>query len=117
MRASHQLGIDGEKLVASQYEAAGYEVLARNWRHPRGEIDLIVARRSGLVVCEVKTRSTDRFGSPACAVGPAKQARIRLLSGLWLAGQSRTFSEIRFDVAAVTVVGGSARVELIPAAF
>jgi len=70
-----------------------------------GEIDLVCHKRGLLVVCEVKTRSSDRFGTGLEAVGPAKQARLRRLAGLYLAGYSSRSGEhgltVRFDVAAV----------------
>ena len=44
------------------YRRHGYEIVARNWRCPLGEVDLIVRRGRLLVVCEVKARRTDAFG-------------------------------------------------------
>lgn len=111
------LGARGERLAADWYLAHGYEVVARNWRCREGEIDLVVARDGALVFCEVKTRSSDRFGVPAEAVTPAKQRRLRALAARFLAdhaGAGRSGRRgIRFDVAAVT----GARVEIIEAAF
>ena len=112
-----RLGWRGEELAAEWYVAAGYRVLARNWRCRDGELDLVVADDADLVFCEVKTRSSHRFGVPAEAVTAAKQRRLRLLAGRFLAegpalpeGRGRS---IRFDVAAV--MGG--RVEGSVAAF
>ena len=62
----------------------GYEILDRNWRRREGEVDLIVRRGPTVVFCEVKTRSTDRFGTGAESVLPAKQRRIRRLAARWL---------------------------------
>jgi putative endonuclease len=69
------------------------------------------------VFCEVKTRTSDRFGTAAEAVTPAKQRRLRLLAARYVASVaapgSRPPAAMRFDVAAVT--GGD--VEVIDAAF
>jgi putative endonuclease len=97
--------------------AHGYVVLDRNWRCREGELDLIVERQGELVFCEVKTRSSYRFGVPAEAVTHAKQRRLRVLAARYLAerggsGAAR-HNGIRFDVA--SVMGG--RVEVIEAAF
>jgi len=46
----------GENLVATWYERNGYTVVARNWRCPRGELDIVCERGDVLVVCEVKAR-------------------------------------------------------------
>jgi putative endonuclease len=124
-RTGHRqrLGARGEQLAADWYVARGYRLVARNWRCREGELDLVVARDGELVFCEVKTRSSDRFGTPAEAVTPAKQRRLRVLAALFLAAvegaegagvrSAGAGRGIRFDVAAVT--GG--RVDVIEAAF
>jgi putative endonuclease len=111
------LGAEGEDLAAHWYEDNGYEVLDRNWRRREGEIDLIVRRGKTVAFCEVKTRSTDRFGAGTESVLPAKQRRIRRLAARWLSeltpAAGRTRVEVRFDVVGIT--GG--RVEVIENAF
>lgn len=107
------LGARGEGLAAKWYVAHGYEVVARNWRCDIGEIDLILRRGSHLVIAEVKTRASERFGSPALAVGFAKQRKLRALASRWLLGSGEHFEEIRFDV--VAVIGN--HVEVFQAAF
>jgi putative endonuclease len=103
----------GESRVARWYVDAGYEVLERNWRDgARGELDLIVRRGDEVVVCEVKARVSERFGTPGQAVDWRKQRRIRQLTARWLQGYDGGV-KIRFDVA--EVVG--TRVRLIEAAF
>lgn len=112
-----RLGARGEQLVADWYAARGYRVVARNWRCREGEIDLVLwSRGRDLVFCEVKTRSSARFGVPAEAVTPAKQRRLRVLAARFLAAHGPGLAarrSLRFDVAGVT--GG--RVEVIEAAF
>lgn len=112
--ARRRLGAFGEQLAARWYEARGYAVLERNWRCASGEIDLVLVSGSTLVVCEVKTRSTLAYGSPAEAVTPLKRARLRRLAACWLAAHDVRPSTVRFDVACV-LVGG--RVEVLAAAW
>lgn len=112
------MGQKGEDAAANWYERRGDAVIARNWRDgARGEIDLIVQRADRtLIFCEVKARSSDRFGLPAEAVTTDKQRRLRRLAAAWLAqrsGREHRYTEVQFDVA--SVVGG--RVEVIEAAF
>ena len=120
-RARLELGASGEELAAHWYTAAGYRVLARNWRCREGELDLVACRGGLAVFCEVKTRRDVRFGLPAEAVTPAKQRRLRRLALRWLAerppGEAR-FPDLRFDVACVVARPGAApSVEVIEAAF
>lgn len=107
------LGASGEDAAAHAYERAGWSVMARNWRCRDGELDLIVTRDGVLVFCEVKTRTSDRYGSAAAAVTPSKQSRIRRLAMRWLAETGARAPKLRFDVA---VVQGDA-VDIIEGAF
>ena len=112
-QARRRLGRTGEDVVAAWYEAAGYEVVVRNWRCREGELDLVVRRDRTYVFCEVKARATDAFGVPAEAVGRAKQARIRQLAARWLSESDVRAMDIRFDVASVL----AGKVEVLEAAF
>ncbi len=117
MDHNRRLGAAGEAAALAWYERAGFRLEARNWRVRAGELDLVVSAGGLLVVCEVKTRTSDRFGGPADAVGFAKQRRIRALAAEWLATQERRWHDVRFDVACVTPVGGAHRVDVITGAF
>jgi putative endonuclease len=111
--ALRALGVSGEDAAAAWYVAQGYEVLARNWRCRDGELDLVVRRGRVIVFCEVKTRSSLRFGGPGEAVDQAKRRRIRHLAARWLSESPMRAREIRFDVAAVL----DGTVEMIEGAF
>ncbi|HEX9766618.1 MAG TPA: YraN family protein [Nitriliruptorales bacterium] len=104
------LGRLGEDAAASWLVDAGMEVLARNWRlrtgAVRGELDLICRDGDTLVVVEVKTRRTDRFGGPLLAVTRDKQERIRALASAFLRHEQVRAPRVRFDVVGVTVDGG-----------
>jgi len=112
------VGAAGEAAVAAWYEAAGFTVVDRNWRVRDGEID-VVARRGGvLVFCEVKTRRSDAYGSPAEAVTARKQARLRKLALQWLDAHDARAAQLRFDVASVRPDGrGNWIVDVLEAAF
>jgi putative endonuclease len=98
MGAKDVLGRDGEQAAVSYLLDHGYRILDRNWRCDGGEIDIVAAERRTFVVCEVKTRSGIRFGTPAEAVGPAKRRRLRRLAALWLSAHGTRFDEVRIDV-------------------
>ena len=106
-----RLGAHGEQLVATWYRQQGHTVVDRNWRAGRaGELDLVIVDGSILIFCEVKTRSSTAYGTPAEAVTIDKQRRIRRLAGQWMAEHDVRPATVRFDVAGV--VGHSVDVRL-----
>jgi putative endonuclease len=112
------LGTSGEAAVACWYEAAGYQVVDRNWRCRDGELDLVVAAPGVIAFCEVKTRRGSAYGAPFEAVTIAKQRRIRRLAVRWLAEHGLRARTIRFDVASVLKERGRAPVvDVIESAF
>lgn len=119
MRAKDGVGHYGETVAERHLVEAGYEVLARNWRAPEGELDLVVRKGDALVFVEVKCRSSIDFGEPSEAVGPRKARRIRLLAQRWLAETRPAYAPtIRFDVISVLrSERGAATVTHLEAAF
>jgi putative endonuclease len=120
VRAKDELGRLGEDLAVRQLEAAGLQVLARNWCCPEGEIDIVARDPRGgeLVICEVKTRSGVGYGRPHEAVNPRKVGKLRRLAYLWLLEHSERGCDVRFDVVSVLRPRtGVAVVEHWPAAF
>ena len=102
--ARRLLGTHGEDRVAAHLERLGWQLLARNWRCRRGEIDLIARDPDGVVaVIEVKSRSGLGFGTPLEAVTPAKVRRLRGLAGEWLASQDGPVGRVRLDAVGVLV--------------
>jgi uncharacterized protein (TIGR00252 family) len=112
-----QLGDHGEDLAAAALRQQGYKILERNYVTAMGEIDLIARQGKVLVVVEVKTRKSIRFGSPQEAVSVTKQARLRRLADYYLKAKGLTGSPVRFDVVAVTLAGDAPQVEIIQDAF
>ena len=104
------LGDWGEQLAADHLLADGLEVLARNWRCPVGELDLVAREPDGTVVfVEVKTRAGLGFGTPAEAVGPVKARKLRTLACRWLLEHRPPgATELRFDVIGVVRLPGAA---------
>jgi putative endonuclease len=95
-----QRGRWGEDFAVRHLERLGLAVIDRNWRCRDGEID-IVARDSEtdtIVICEVKTRSTEDFGSPLAAVTPRKVRRLRALASEWMRAHDHHAHEVRIDV-------------------
>ena len=95
------LGAYGERLAAEHLTRAGLVVLDRNWRCPTGEIDLVLREGDVLVVCEVKTRSSDACGSPHESITATKLARLRRLAAAWLSDHDVHPADVRIDLVAV----------------
>jgi putative endonuclease len=113
------VGAAGERAALAHYRRAGYRLLARNWRCPLGELDLVLARGRTIVFCEVKTRRGATLGGPFDAVTWRKQAKLRGLAQAFLArAGGLEWDEVRFDVASVSaVLGGPPVVYVFEAAF
>lgn len=91
-------GNKGEDMAAAYLVQNGCEIVQRNYYIRGGEIDIIFSDKDVTVFCEVKLRTTDRFGTPAEAVGVQKQRRI-CKAALNYAYKNKTIDEkFRFDI-------------------
>jgi putative endonuclease len=100
--AKDGVGKYGERVALRHLEDAGFEILARNWRCPDGEIDIVALDGDALVIAEVKTRKSLAYGHPFEAVGAEKLGRLHRLASAWCRAQGlRTPAPCRVDVVAV----------------
>jgi putative endonuclease len=108
------LGDLGEQVAVEHLRRRGYDVLARNVRTPRGEIDLIARHGATLAFVEIKTRRVSARQQrirpdqdPLLGLGAGQQARLRRLAAAWLRDtRARPYSRaaaIRFDAIGVVV--------------
>ncbi|KHL15822.1 putative endonuclease [Mumia flava] len=97
------LGTYGEDLAVAYLRGQGMEILLRNWRVREGEVDVVARDGATLVVCEVKTRRGEAYGSALEAVTDNKAARLRRLLGRLLDETGWHPGEVRIDVVAVQV--------------
>ncbi len=111
------LGRDAEERAAAYLRERGYEVIGRNVRVGRLEIDIIARRGSLLVFCEVRCRTDQRWMTAAQSIGPDKVARVRRAAAQWLASSKASAREIRFDAACVVYDVAGGRIEYFEAAF
>lgn len=108
------LGREGELAVKDLLKRKGYSILETNFRTRTGEIDIVAVQGSTLVFLEVKTRAGTNCGIPEEAVTHRKQQRIRRLALEYMSAMEPgpRYQDIRFDVAAVTVVSGKKIAEI-----
>ena len=97
MKAKDTLGRTGERLAADYLEDHGIRVIDSNWRCASGEIDLVGLDGAELVIVEVKTRSSRRYGDPLEALTRAKLVRLRTLAVLWAREHQRVPGPLRID--------------------
>ncbi len=113
-----ELGLKGEDEAVRFLRKKGYRILERNFRSRLGEIDIVARDGDTIVFVEVKTRSTESFGSPKDAIDARKIRRITRGSMDYL---RRNFKEgdvnTRFDVVTVELKDGGYSTELIKNAF
>lgn len=64
MKISNPIAIKGEELATKFLKGKGYKIIERNFRKGYGEIDIIAIHKNTLVFVEVKTRTTNLYGSP-----------------------------------------------------
>jgi putative endonuclease len=97
----HDLGLRAEAAVASWLEAGGWSVLARRWRRPSGEIDLVCRDTDGcLVAVEVRLRRSARAGSPVESVDAKRLHRLRTALAAF-AREHEERRELRVDLVSV----------------
>jgi putative endonuclease len=117
MAEHNRTGAEGEQLACRYLQDLGLEVLERNWRHGKLELDIIARTSQELVIVEVKTRSTAEHGEPAEAVKKGKRG------GMIKAANAYVFAmgiemPVRFDIISVILhPGGKPYIHHIPDAF
>jgi len=93
-------GNKGERLAAEFFQEKGWDVVARNYRYGKAEIDLIIQRDDWVIFIEVKTRSSTAFGEPEDFVDGLKINRIFDAAEEWIYAND-WHGHIRFDIVSV----------------
>lgn len=102
MTSRQALGVRGEEIAASFLADSGMTIVARNWRHPLGEVDIVAVEPGYWVIVEVKTRTGRGAGDPLEALTPTKVRRLRRLSAAWEQKQHTGQRKCRIDAVGVT---------------
>ena len=114
MRAKDVTGRLGEDLAVQHLARQGMVVLDRNWRCDVGEVDIVARDGDVLVICEVKTRRTRRFGSPLEAITPQKATRLRRLAACWVRAHDVRPAQIRIDLVGIVLHAEPPRAATLP---
>lgn len=110
------LGRKGEELATTFLIEKGFEILHKNWRYKKAEIDIIGVHQEFLVFVEVKTRSSDYFGKPEESVTSEKEELYKTASEYFIE-KYELENEIRFDVISIIVSNNKNTIEHFVSAF
>ena len=111
-----ELGNRGESLAERLLLEDGYQILERNWRFSRAEVDIIAKDGEVLVFVEVKTRSSEIFGQPEESISPKKEALLKDAAAVYMEQIGHQW-EIRFDIISILIKGDGYSIEHFKDAF
>jgi putative endonuclease len=112
-------GRRAEALAAAELERLGFRIIARNWRRPEGELDLVADDGGLCVFVEVRSRTGVDRGHPLESITLRKRARVIRAARLFLDSETVAATGYRFDVVGVTFFNDGREPELmhVPNAF
>lgn len=116
MAKHYELGKEGEQTAVDFLLKNQYQILERNWRFQKAEVDIIAQKNDILICIEVKTRSSDFFEDPQDAV---KKKKIKLLveaMNEYVISKDLDV-EVRFDIIAITKTNNQFEIEHLENAF
>ena len=116
MGKHNELGKKGEQLAVDFLLKNGYDIVERNYRFDKAEVDIIARKEDILAIVEVKTRSTTDFGNPEDFVKP-KQIKNLVKAVDEYVNENNLDVEVRFDIIAIVKTGKNYQIEHIEDAF
>ena len=105
MKQNKEIGIKGENLATDFLISKGYEILERNWRFKKAEIDIIAKHKGILIFVEVKTRSYSYYGEPESFVDNKKKRLIADAASQYMQRINYDWA-IRFDIIGILIEDG-----------
>lgn len=116
MAKHNELGSKGEQLAVDFLIKKGYDILDRNYRFDKAEVDIIAQKDNILAITEVKTRSTIDFGNPQDFVKPKQIQRLVKAVDEYVIANALDV-EVRFDIIAIIKEGKGFKIEHLENAF
>jgi len=112
-----KLGAKGEELAGEYLRNKGFEILEKNYKYKRKEIDLIVKDKNTVVFVEVKAGRSKKFGLPLEKVDLKKQKKIIEVAQAFLCENNFSDYDFRFDVVEIELEEGGNKINHIENAF
>ena len=118
-RSTKEIGDAAERHAQRLLKRSGYRILDTNYRAAGSEVDIVASKGAAIVFVEVRSKSTDRFGSPRQSIGRTKQRRLTRAAIAFLKSRRLSNTSWRFDVVEVILRpdGEVASAEIIENAF
>lgn len=111
------LGKWGEECAVNLLKDNGYKILLKNYRTKLGEIDIIAKDKDTVCFIEVKTRRSERFGSPLESISRFKQRQISKTALAFLKEKKLLGKKARFDIVSIIYSKEGPKLDLIKDAF
>lgn len=105
--STKQFGDEGEEIAADYLVEKGYEIIERNYRYGKGEIDIIAKDpdNGDMVFIEVKSKKNLEFDDPVYSVTKNKMRQLKRMAELYLYDKEIDEVDCRFDVITVLLRG------------
>lgn len=116
MAKHNELGKKGEQLAVDFLLKKDYQIVERNYRFDKAEVDIIAQQNETLAIIEVKTRSTTDFGNPQDFVKPKQIQRLVKAVDEYVT-INKLDVEVRFDIIAIVKEKNSFKIEHLENAF
>jgi putative endonuclease len=108
MAAHNEFGEAGEQMAAEWLEQQGFQLISRNWKSGRYEIDIIASRDGILHFIEVKSRHDDQFGKPEDWVDRKKGNRL-LSAGEAFQNKYPAWTNVQYDIFSILLTSDGKR--------
>ncbi|RNC88347.1 MAG: YraN family protein [Winogradskyella sp.] len=116
MAEHNKLGKKGEELATNFLLEKGYDIVERNYRFEKAEVDIIAQKNDILAIIEVKTRSTTDYGNPQDFVKPQQIKNLVKAVDEYVSVNNLDV-EVRFDIIAIVKAGNNYEIEHLEDAF
>jgi putative endonuclease len=116
MASHNDLGKKGEDIAAEYLLGQGHDIIIRNYRYQKAEVDIISRYQAMIIFTEVKTRSTSKFGYPEESISTKKKELLREAMDFYLT-ENNIKEESRFDIISIVIDKGAPDIHHIEDAF
>jgi len=116
MATHNDVGNEGEQLAVNYLQKNGYDILERNYRFQKAEVDIIAQKENIVAVVEVKTRTSADFGNPEAFVKP-KQIKLLVKAVDEYVTSNDLDVEVRFDIIAILLEKNDVTIKHMEDAF